>query len=1045
MTASPATIPVADPRAAITEAYRADEAGAVEGLVRAATLPAEARLRIQAEAARLVEGVRRTRTRFGALDAFLQEFGLTTQEGVALMCLAEALLRIPDADTADRLIRDKIGGADWERHLGKADSLFVNASTWALMLTGRVVRLDDEVVGRPVRLLDRLVARAGEPVIRQAMVQAMRILGRQFVMGRTIKEALDRAREPEKQGYRYSYDMLGEAARTEADALRYLRTYSDAIAAIGRARGDRSVQTGPGISVKLSALHPRYEIAQRDRVLAELAPRLLDLARRAKDAGIHMTVDAEEAERLDLSLELIEAVFSDPSLDGWQGFGLAVQAYQKRALPVLAWLERLAERVGRRIMVRLVKGAYWDSEVKRAQERGLEAYPVFTRKASTDVSYLACARRLLARRDVFYPMFATHNAHTVAFVLEAAGDRRGFEFQRLHGMGEPLYDQIVGPAMPVRVYAPVGGHEDLLAYLVRRLLENGANSSFVNRIQDERVAVSEIVADPVARVAALASKPHPRIPLPSAIYGAERVNSTGLDLSDPAVTAPLLKDMAAAWSRPWVAGPIVGGHRIEGAGRPVLDPGDRRRVVGSVVEAGAEAVQQALATAVSAQLAWAAAGVDRRAECLDRTAALLEQSRAEVLALLVREAGKTLPDALAELREAVDFCRYYAARGRADFQPRVMPGPTGERNELRLTGRGVFVCISPWNFPLAIFTGQVAAALVAGNAVVAKPAEQTPLIADLAVRLMHRAGVPPEVLHLIPGNGARVGAQLVADRRTAGVAFTGSTETAHAINRTLAGRGGPIVPFIAETGGQNAMIVDNSALPEQVVDDVLTSAFRSAGQRCSALRVLFVQDGIAPKVIEMLKGAAAELRIGDPGLLETDVGPVIDGEALAVLQAHVERMKREARTLYAGALPAECAGGSFLAPHAFEIDRLDLLEREVFGPVLHVIRWKGEALDAVLDAVEATGYGLTLGIHTRIDATARRIWERLPVGNAYVNRNMIGAVVGVQPFGGEGLSGTGPKAGGPHYLYRFAAERTLTVNTTAAGGNTSLVSMEEGD
>ncbi|WP_448188917.1 bifunctional proline dehydrogenase/L-glutamate gamma-semialdehyde dehydrogenase PutA [Azospirillum sp. sgz301742] len=999
-------------RLAIDRLYRADETAVVTALTRAAALPEDARRRVQAEAAKLVEGVRASRTRFGVLDAFLQEFGLSSQEGVALMCLAEALLRIPDAETADALIRDKIGTADWSRHLGKADSLFVNASTWALMLTGKVVRLDGE--GEPVRVLDRLVNRVGEPIIRQAMMQAMRILGRQFVMGRSIDEALTRARDDEALGYRHSYDMLGEAARTMEDAKRYFDLYSMAIAAIGGARGPRDVFASPGISVKLSALHPRYELAQRDRVMAELLPRVKDLALKAKSAGIHLTVDAEEADRLDLSLDLIEAVFRDPALNGWEGFGLAVQAYQKRALPLIGWLEDLARSTGRRLMVRLVKGAYWDSEIKRAQERGLDGYPVFTRKASTDVSYLACARRLLAARDAFYPMFATHNAHTVASVLEMAGNREGYEFQRLHGMGEPLYHQIVAPDMPVRLYAPVGSHEDLLAYLVRRLLENGANSSFVNRIQDEQVPVAAIVADPVARVAALPSKPHPGIPLPKDLFGAERRNSDGLDLSDAAQIQPLLDHVAAS-----------------------------RRIAGPVAETAPEDVDRALSVAASAQRAWAARPVAERAACLERLGDLLEGERNELVALLVREAGKTIPDALAELREAVDFCRYYAARARADFEPKLMPGPTGERNELRLTGRGVFVCISPWNFPLAIFLGQVAAALVAGNAVIAKPAEQTPRIAALATGLAHRAGVPVEVLHLLPGDGATVGGRLVADRRVAGVAFTGSTETAQRIGLTLMQRGGPMVPFIAETGGQNAMIVDNSALPEQVVDDVVTSAFRSAGQRCSALRVLFVQDGIAPKVIRMLRGAVAELRLGDPGLLSTDIGPVIDAEARSMLMTHVERMTREATPLFAGTLPPDGVHGNFVAPHAFEIDRLDRLEREVFGPILHVIRFKGDQLDAVLDAIEATGYGLTLGIHTRIDRTARRITERMAVGNTYVNRNMIGAVVGVQPFGGEGLSGTGPKAGGPHYLYRFAAERTLTVNTTAAGGNASLVSLGE--
>jgi len=1038
MSAAQPPAPTLD-RLAIHRLYRADEAMVVTDLVRAAALPEPARRRVEAEAARLVEGVRAARTRFGALDAFLQEFGLSTQEGVALMCLAEALLRIPDAETADALIRDKIGTADWNRHLGKADSLFVNASTWALMLTGKVVRLD--TAEEPGRMLDRLVNRVGEPIIRQAMTQAMRILGRQFVMGRTIEEALSRSRDDETHGYRHSFDMLGEAARTMADADRYFDLYSMAIKAIGGARRGRGVYATPGISVKLSALHPRYELAQHDRVMAELLPRVKDLALKAKAAGIHLTADAEEADRLDLSLDIIEAVFRDPALDGWEGFGLAVQAYQKRALPLVGWLEELARTAGRRLMVRLVKGAYWDSEIKRAQERGLDGYPVFTRKASTDVSYLACARRLLAARDVFYPMFATHNAHTVAAILEMAGDRQGFEFQRLHGMGEPLYHQVVAPDMPCRIYAPVGSHEDLLAYLVRRLLENGANSSFVNRIQDEQVPVAAIVADPVARVAALPVKPHPRIPLPRDLFGIERRNSDGVDLSDPAQTEPLLGAVAASWH--WSAGPMVAGPVADRPPAALHDPSDRHRIIGHAVEATAEDVDRALSSAAAAQRAWAARPVAERAACLDRLGDRLEAERGELVALLVREAGKTIPDALAEVREAVDFCRYYAARARADFEPKLMPGPTGERNELRLTGRGVFVCISPWNFPLAIFLGQVAAALVAGNAVIAKPAEQTPLVAAFATALAHRAGVPDAILQLLPGDGATVGGRLTADRRVAGVAFTGSTETAQRIALSLVQRGGPLVPFIAETGGQNAMIVDNSALPEQVVDDVVTSAFRSTGQRCSALRVLFVQDGIAPKVIRMLQGAAAELRLGDPGRLSTDVGPVIDADAQAVLLRHIERMGREGTPLVTGTVPEALAHGSFVAPHAFEIDRLDRLEREVFGPVLHVIRFKGDRLDAVLDAVEATGYGLTLGIHTRIDRTARRIAERMAVGNTYVNRNMIGAVVGVQPFGGEGLSGTGPKAGGPHYLYRFAAERTLTVNTTAAGGNASLVSLGE--
>jgi len=763
----------------------------------------------------------------------------------------------------------------------------------------------------------------------------------------------------------------------------------------------------------------------------------------ARHAGIGMTVDAEEADRLELSLEVIENVAGDAALGDWQGFGMAVQAYQKRALPVVVWVEDLARRTGRRLMVRLVKGAYWDSEIKRGQERGLDGYPVFTRKVNTDVSYMACARRLLTARDVLYPMFATHNAHTVAAVLEMAGDRQGFEFQRLHGMGEPLYHQIVAE-VPCRVYAPVGSHEDLLAYLVRRLLENGANSSFVNRIQDDKVPVSEMVADPVARAQRLAVKAHPRIPVPRNLFLPERLNSRGLDLSDRLVVGPLLRELARGWDKPWQATPLIGGHAQPGVGRPVRDPADNRRTVGIVVEATAAQVDQALAQAVAAQREWSALPAQSRAACLERAADMLESRYTDFMALAVREAGKTIPDALAEVREAVDFCRYYAARGRVDFTaPKVLNGPTGELNQLTWHGRGVFVCISPWNFPLAIFLGQAAAALVAGNAVIAKPAEQTPLIAYEAVRLLHEAGVPPDVLHFLPGEGGVVGARLVADPRVAGVAFTGSTETARAINQTLATRPGPIVPFIAETGGQNAMLVDNTALPEQVVDDVVTSAFRSTGQRCSALRVLFLQDGIADRVLRMLKGAAQELVVGDPGRLATDVGPAIDAEAVATLEAHARRMAGEGHPLFQGVVGGDCAHGSFFAPCAFEIDTIGRLEREVFGPVLHVVRYRHDRLDAVIDAIAATGYGLTLGIHSRIERTARLIHERLPVGNTYINRNMIGAVVGVQPFGGEGLSGTGPKAGGPHYLYRFGVERTLTINTTAAGGNALLVSMAD--
>ena len=1038
----------ADPlRQRLRAAYRADETESVEALLKEADLPAGMLDRIALRARELVQAVRAARIGQGGLDAFLHEYQLSSREGIVLMCLAEALLRIPDAETADALIKDKLGSGDWEKHLGTSESLFVNASTWALMLTGRIVKFGADETRDLAGVLRRLVAKSGEPVIRQAVTQAMRILGRQFVMGRTIEEALERARPHENRGYRYSYDMLGEAARTMPDADRYERAYHAAIAAIGQAAGRRGPIESPGISVKLSALHPRYEFAQRHRVMDELVLRLKGLAMAAKRVDIGFTVDAEEADRLDLSLDVIEAVSGDPDLAGWSGFGLAVQGYQKRCTHLIDWLADMARRHQRRLMVRLVKGAYWDSEIKWSQERGLPGYPVFTRKLSTDVSYLACAKKLLADPVAFYPQFATHNAHTLAAVLEMAGNRRDFEFQRLHGMGEALYDQIVGPeklGLAARVYAPVGSHEDLLAYLVRRLLENGANTSFVNRIVDEKAPIEELIADPVAKVRRLSTKPHPHIPLPVDLYGEGRKNSRGIDLSDVTELEALAKAMDAAGAGDWSAAPLIGGVSRGGTTKPVTNPADRRQVVGQVIETGKTEVEDALARAARAAEDWNATPAAERAACLERAADLMERDRATLMAMCVREAGKSIPDALAEVREAVDFCRYYAQRARADFAaPLALPGPTGERNQIALQGRGVFACISPWNFPLAIFTGQVTAALAAGNAVVAKPAEQTPLIAAAAVRILHGAGVPADVLHLLPGDGPSVGAPLVADPRIAGVAFTGSTETARAINQVLAARHGPIVPLIAETGGQNVMIVDSSALPEQVVRDVLISSFQSAGQRCSALRVLFVQDDIAEKLEEMLVGAMAELTVGDPALLSTDVGPVIDETAKETLEAHAQRMAHEGELLHCVSPGPGTEHGSFVAPRAFRIDRLARLEREVFGPILHVIRWEADRLDHVLEAVNATGYGLTLGIHSRIDSVVRYIHERLRVGNAYVNRNMIGAVVGVQPFGGEGLSGTGPKAGGPRYLHRFATERTLTVDTTAAGGNASLLSLQE--
>ena len=1043
---------VPDPlRARIHAHTRRDEAACVEAFLDDAVLSPGEREDVAERARRLVVAVREAVPGSSGIDAFLHSYGLSTQEGVVLMCLAEALLRIPDSETANRLIRDKLASADWQSHLGASSSLLVNASTWGLMLTGRLMALDPAIVEDLGDFLGRLVARSGEPVIREALRQAMHILASQFVLGRTIEEALERAAPNEAEGVRYSFDMLGEAACTRADAQRYAEAYRAAIAAVGRRAGEprdgADVFARPSVSVKLSALHPRFEFAQSARLMDELVPLLHALAREARDNRIGLTIDAEEADRLDVTLDVFEAVFADRALDGWEGLGLVVQAYQKRGLAVIDWLAAVARAHRRRIPVRLVKGAYWDSEIKRCQERGLDGYPVFTRKAATDLSYLACARRLLAAPDAFHAQFATHNAHTFAAAVVLAGKAREFEFQRLHGMGEALYRAALGDderSLPCRVYAPVGSHEDLLPYLVRRLLENGANTSFVNRIVDLNAPIESLIADPAERWQSYTEKRHPSIPLPAHLYCPERRNARGIDLNDPASLAALAEAMDDATRTAWRAAPLVAGAALAGVARPVLDPADHRRVVGEVVEADQSAVEAALERAVVAAPAWERTPADERAAILERAADLFEANMATLMAMAVREAGKTIPDAMAEIREAVDFCRYYAVGARAEFaSPQRLPGPTGEVNEVALRGRGVFVCISPWNFPLAIFAGQVTAALAAGNAVIAKPAEQTPLIAAQAVRLLHQAGVPVDALALLPGRGETVGAALVADARTTGVAMTGSTDTARAINQALAHRDGPIAPLIAETGGQNAMIVDSSALPEQVVGDAVHSAFNSAGQRCSALRVLFVQHEIAEKLIAMLTGAMAELAVGDPSLLAVDVGPVIDAEARDGLEAHAQRMASEGRLVHAVALPAGLEHGTFVAPRAFEIDSLDRLEREVFGPMLHLVRYRAGELDAVLQSINRTGYGLTLGIHSRIDATARYIRERTRIGNVYVNRNMIGAVVGVQPFGGEGLSGTGPKAGGPRYLARFATERSLSVNIAAMGGNPGLLSLDE--
>jgi RHH-type transcriptional regulator, proline utilization regulon repressor / proline dehydrogenase / delta 1-pyrroline-5-carboxylate dehydrogenase len=1036
-----------EPVDAVSERYLADERTLVRELSDRADVDDALRKKVQATAESLVYAVRRDGRPEGGIDAFLQEYDLSSEEGVLLMCMAEALLRIPDADTADELIADKITSARWQDHLGESESLFVNASTWGLMLTGRLLKLDEETRRNPGRVLKKVAGRAGEPVVRAAMRQAMRIMAHQFVMGRTIDEALERSRGRNGRAYRYSFDMLGEAALTAADAQRYFDAYADAIARIGHSTDIADVFAAPGISVKLSALHPRYTYTQAARVLEELVPRLTELVAAAREAGIALTVDAEEADRLELSLDVFRRVYRDRRCAGYEGFGLAVQAYQRRATDVVRFLAELAGEGGRRIPVRLVKGAYWDTEIKRAQEQGLPDYPVFTRKAYTDVSYLACARLLLDAGARLYPQFASHNAHTIASVIHFAKGRQDFEFQRLHGMGEGLYREIIDPekfARPCRVYAPVGSHEDLLPYLVRRLLENGANTSFVNRIIDERIEVADIVADPVAQARRAEFLPHPRIPAPAAIFQPERLNSRGYNLADRTVCRDLLAAIERANGTSRKAAPIVDGKEIGGSEHASLNPADVGQVVGAWREADPAAVARAVGSAVEAQPRWDRLHATERAGVLRKAADLYEQHAAELIALCVAEAGKTVPDSIAEVREAADFLRYYAARGEVLFgDPLRLPGPTGERNSLGLRGRGVFVCISPWNFPLAIFTGQVAAALAAGNAVLAKPAAQTVLIAHRAAQLLLEAGVPPGVLQFVPGRGSTTGAAAVADPRIAGVAFTGSTETARAINRTLAERDGPIAVLIAETGGQNALFVDSSALPEQVVLDTVTSAFNSAGQRCSALRILCLQEEIAGTVTGMLQGHMRELSIGDPAELSTDVGPVIDEAARDMLARHVDAMKDRATLLHQCALPPETERGTFFAPTAILIEDLAELQREVFGPILHVMTWRAGKLAEAIAAVNATGYGLTMGLHSRIDGRGRALIRHSAAGNLYINRNMVGAVVGAQPFGGTGLSGTGPKAGGPNYLARFGVEYAVSNNISAVGGNASLLSLDD--
>ncbi|MGZ3315266.1 MAG: bifunctional proline dehydrogenase/L-glutamate gamma-semialdehyde dehydrogenase PutA [Caulobacteraceae bacterium] len=1007
----------------------APEAQVLAGLLAPPPLDAAEQAAVHDEALALAAAARRQAAhRQGVVESFLQEFSLGTREGLALMCLAEALLRIPDQATRDALIAEKIGEADWAAHLGQSESLFVNASTWGLMLTGRLVEADEEAKADLPGFLARLAGRLGEPVIRAAVAQAVRIMGEQFVLGRTIEAALQRAR---REGFLCSFDMLGEGARTSADAERYEAAYARAIETIGRSSDGRGPEAGHGISVKLSALSPRYETVQEARVFAELYPRLKRLALLVARADINLTLDAEEADRLVLSLKLLERLAREGELGDWRGLGLAVQAYQTRAPQVIAALADLANDSGRRLMVRLVKGAYWDSEIKRAQVSGRPGYPVFTTKAATDLCYLACARALIGAAPHLYAQFATHNAHTLAAVRRMAAEAGvAVEHQRLHGMGEALYAAAAdrwGPLL-LRAYAPVGGHEDLLPYLVRRLLENGANTSFVHALLDDRVPLEKVVCDPIAQVKAHPG-PHRRIPLPRDLYG-DRLNAQGVDLSIAAERERLQAVVEAFPPRALEGGP----------GDPVRSPATRALVLGHVTEPSPAAIDEAFARARAAQPAWDALGGAGRARVLRAMADALENDRDRLIAQVVREAGKTFPDAVAEVREAADFCRYYALLAERRFaEPETLKGPAGEANTLERRGRGVFVCISPWNFPLSIFTGQVAAALAAGNAVLAKPAEQTPLVAREAVRLYHAAGLDPALLQLLPGRGETVGAALTAHAGLDGVAFTGGVDTAWAINRTLAARQGPIVPFIAETGGLNAMFVDTTALREQVIDDVILSAFGTAGQRCSALRMLFLPHETADGIILGLVGAMQALVIGDPADPVTDVGPVIDEDARGKLKAHLERLKAEAKVLHACPVPA--GDGLFFGPVLAEIPSSAFLQQEVFGPILHVVRYDPERLEEAAAPLAATRYGLTLGVHSRIEAFAERVRRAVPAGNAYVNRSIIGAVVGVQPFGGEGLSGTGPKAVGPNALSRYALERAVSVNIAAQGGDPALLNL----
>jgi RHH-type transcriptional regulator, proline utilization regulon repressor / proline dehydrogenase / delta 1-pyrroline-5-carboxylate dehydrogenase len=1025
--------------------YLADESKTILGLVDMARTTEGLQLDIHNMASSLVNSVRDQQKGSTGLHAFLHHYDLSSPEGVVLMCLAESLLRIPDSRTIDELIADKLSSGNWKNHLNESDSLFVNASTWALMLTGKLIEPDKNALNKNKRDIKKLFSRMEEPILRAAIKSAISIMAYQFVMGRTINEAIQRSED--NKPFRYSFDMLGEAALTSRDAKHYLNAYADAISVIAKhSDKSESLIMQPSISVKLSALSPRYEVTQQQRACKEISRRLLELACLAKEAGICLTIDAEESDRLVMSLAIFDCVYHDKKLSGWEGLGLAVQAYQKRAVPVLKWLNKLSSGSGKMIQVRLVKGAYWDAEIKHAQELGLDDYPVFTRKCNTDVSYLACARYLINECPAIYPQFATHNAHTLAYIYHHASNR-DYEFQRLHGMGEELYKAVAADdkfAIPCRIYAPVGKHEDLLPYLVRRLLENGANTSFVNQIVHDDTGIEEIINDPVTAVDKLKDNVrHPNIPIPKNIFGKKRINSAGINFANDIEVNTLLEDIYNALKNEHSATPIINGKAIVGNTQSVIDPSNAMEI-GTVDYTLPDSVKQAIDVASDAWPAWSRTTANKRATLLQTAAYLFETNRAELIALCVREAGKTITDSHNEIREAIDFLRYYAEQCRQYFRkPLQLPGPTGESNQLHLNGRGVFLCISPWNFPVAIYIGQIAAALAAGNTVLAKPAEQTSLVAHLATQLLYEAGIPKEVLGFIPGFGKEIGNIVLTDPRIAGVAFTGSFETAQTINQTLAQRNAALATLIAETGGQNAMIVDSSALPEQIVLDVMQSAFNSAGQRCSALRVLYLQEDIADRVIELLTGHMQELTIGDPIHLSTDIGPVIDNNALLILENHIKRFKQVGKLIYRCKQSEKISKGYFVRPAIIELENIQQLTKEIFGPVLHIIRYNANNLDHVIDEINACGYGLTLGIHSRIENRAEAIRQRVKIGNVYVNRNMVGAVVGVQPFGGCGLSGTGPKAGGPHYLLRFATEQTYTVNTSAIGGNASLMSQCE--